>query len=67
MVVVVVVVVVTLTGTVRPVRVGTRTVRVLVLVVRRVAAMGYLPLPLLVLLPSTTVVLGWRFAVLGFT
>lgn len=43
MVVVVVVVIFTVTGTVRPVRVGTRTVRVRVLLVRRVVATRYLP------------------------
>lgn len=58
--VVVVVVIVTLTGTLRPVRVGTRTVRALV-AVRRLVDMAYLPLPLeplLPLAPSTTVVVG---------
>ncbi len=59
-VVVVVVVILTLTGTLRPVRVGTRTVRVLV-VVRRLVDMAYLSLPLEPPLPlalSTTVVFG---------
>ena len=69
-VVVVVVVIFTRTGTLRPLRVGTRTVRVLLLVRRVVAMPFYFPfaLPLPLELPtSTTVVFGWRLAVLGFT